>query len=292
MSRPSALEPLSSSGKCLMPVGQAVGQAGLAEPAVAAARAEAHRLRLEDGDAQRRVRVGQGDRRPQPGEAAAHDGDVDVESLAGGQRRVGGVGRPGRGASRCRRPRRRRDAPSGAIVPWRPCHVGCDGCDIAAATPTSPRDSWSATALVDECRVDGGSPACGTMAPTSPSRIAQRLSHGPVRDAPRPAVRERGSVMATEPAASADPQPPPRPPARAVPARARDACPAARTRTSARGASRRSTSIAARAAWSGTSTATSSSTCAWAMARSSSATATSASTTTSTSGCAAASASR
>ena len=78
--------------------------------------------------------------------------------------------------------------------------------------------------------------------------------------------------MATEPAARSTPTPPPRDAGRDVPARAAARCPAAPTRTSAPGATTRSTSIAARAAWSGTSTATSSSTCGWATARSSSAT--------------------
>ena len=72
-----ALEPLQLVGEVPDAVGQAVGQARLAEAAVATARAEGDGLRLEDGDAQRRVRVGQGDRGPQPGEPGADDGDVD-----------------------------------------------------------------------------------------------------------------------------------------------------------------------------------------------------------------------
>ena len=47
------LEPRQLVGEVLDPVGQAVGQARLAEAAVAAAGAERDGLRLEDGDAQR-----------------------------------------------------------------------------------------------------------------------------------------------------------------------------------------------------------------------------------------------
>ena len=70
------LEALELVGEVADPVREAVGQARLAEAAVPAARPERDGLRLEDGDPQRRIRVGQGDRGPQPGEPGADDGDV------------------------------------------------------------------------------------------------------------------------------------------------------------------------------------------------------------------------
>ena len=80
---PSCSRSLELVGEVLDPVGQAMGQAGLAEPAVATARPERDRLRLEDHDRQRRVRVGQGDGRPQPREPGADDGHVGGQALAG-----------------------------------------------------------------------------------------------------------------------------------------------------------------------------------------------------------------
>ena len=70
------LEALQLIGEVADPVGQAVGQRRLAEAAVPAARPVRDGLRLEDDDAQRRVRVGQGDRGPQPGEPATDDDDI------------------------------------------------------------------------------------------------------------------------------------------------------------------------------------------------------------------------
>ena len=57
-------------------VREAVGQAGQAEAAVAAARAVTDRVGLEDRHPQRGVRVGQRDRGPQPGEPATDHDDV------------------------------------------------------------------------------------------------------------------------------------------------------------------------------------------------------------------------
>ena len=63
----------------------------VAEAAVSAARAEAAELGLEDGDAERRVRLAQGERRPEPGEAAAGDRHVRrrgrLRARASGRRR-------------------------------------------------------------------------------------------------------------------------------------------------------------------------------------------------------------
>ena len=87
-------------------VGQAVGQARLAEATVPADRAVADGLRLEDRDPQARVRVGQRERGPQAGEPATDDRDVDVEAAprapgADRPRRPG----PGHAASSCGRGR-------------------------------------------------------------------------------------------------------------------------------------------------------------------------------------------
>ena len=70
------LEALELVGEVEDPVRQAVGQRRLAEPAVAAARPVGDGLGLEDDDPERRVRVGQRDRGPQPGEPATDDDDV------------------------------------------------------------------------------------------------------------------------------------------------------------------------------------------------------------------------
>ena len=72
-----ALEALQLVGEVPDAVGEAVGQARLAEAAVAAGRPERDGLRLQDDDPQRRVRVGQRDRRPEAREPGADDRDVD-----------------------------------------------------------------------------------------------------------------------------------------------------------------------------------------------------------------------
>ena len=87
-----ALEALELVGEVADPVGQAVGQARLAEAAVPAAGAERDGLRLEDHDAQRRVGVGQRDRGPQAGEPGPDDRDVGRRAArpsAGGGSAVG-----------------------------------------------------------------------------------------------------------------------------------------------------------------------------------------------------------
>ncbi len=84
-----ALEALELVGEVADPVREAVGQARLAEAAVPAAGPEGDGLGLEDDDPQRRVRVGQRDRRPEPGEPGADDRDIRDESLAGLERRIG-----------------------------------------------------------------------------------------------------------------------------------------------------------------------------------------------------------
>ena len=68
-------------------VGETVGQARLAEPAVATARAPADALGLEHGNAQPRVRLEQADRRPEPREASAHDGHVHALAAPDGDPR-------------------------------------------------------------------------------------------------------------------------------------------------------------------------------------------------------------
>ena len=84
------LEPVDLLGEVEQPVRQAVGQPRLAEAAVAAARAPADALGLEDDDAEPGVRVEQPDRRPQAGEPAADDGDI----RPGGRPRAGGRAGP------------------------------------------------------------------------------------------------------------------------------------------------------------------------------------------------------
>jgi hypothetical protein len=73
---PLGLEPLELVRKVADPVGQAVGQRRLAEAAVPAGRPERDGLSLEDDHPQARIRVGQGERRPQAGEATPDDEDV------------------------------------------------------------------------------------------------------------------------------------------------------------------------------------------------------------------------
>ena len=82
------LEPLELVGEVEEPVVEAVGERRRAEAAVATAGALRDPIGLEHDDAQRRVRLEQADRRPQPGEPAADDRDID--------RRPTVEGRPGR----------------------------------------------------------------------------------------------------------------------------------------------------------------------------------------------------
>ncbi len=82
------LEDLELIGEVPDPVGQAVRQRRLAEPAVPPAGAERDGLRLEDGHPQAGCRVGQRQRRPQAREPGAdHD---DVGGRVAEQRRIGG----------------------------------------------------------------------------------------------------------------------------------------------------------------------------------------------------------
>jgi hypothetical protein len=75
------------------PVRETVGERRLAEAAIPAARPEPDRLGLEDDDAQPRIRVGQRDRGPEPGEPGPDDRDVGPFARARFQR---GMVRPGR----------------------------------------------------------------------------------------------------------------------------------------------------------------------------------------------------
>ena len=81
-----AVQHLHLVGEAREPVGDPVRQRGDAEAAVAAARAEAGRLRLEQHDLARRVVGLRVQRRPQPGEAAADDAQVRLDG-AGERRR-------------------------------------------------------------------------------------------------------------------------------------------------------------------------------------------------------------
>ena len=91
---PSRLEQRELVGEVADAVGQAVGQAGLAEAAVAAARPEPDGLLLEDDHPQGRVGVGQRDGGPEPGEAGPDDRDVRVEVAPQRRSRRPGRARP------------------------------------------------------------------------------------------------------------------------------------------------------------------------------------------------------
>ena len=90
---PLLLQPRQLVGEVADPVGEAVGEAGLAEAAVATAGPEPNGLRLQHRHPEGRVRVGQGDGRPQAGETRADDRHVDLEALSGVQWRIGGRAR-------------------------------------------------------------------------------------------------------------------------------------------------------------------------------------------------------
>ena len=68
----------SSSGKWRIPLARPWVRLASQKPPLRPLAPKADGLRLEDDDPQRRVGVGQRDRRPQPGEPAADDRDVDV----------------------------------------------------------------------------------------------------------------------------------------------------------------------------------------------------------------------
>ena len=78
-----AFEAFEFVGEVQDPVRQPMRQGRLAESAVPTAGPERDRLRLEDDDPERRVRVRQGDGGPQTGEATADDHDIHVVSPAG-----------------------------------------------------------------------------------------------------------------------------------------------------------------------------------------------------------------
>jgi hypothetical protein len=107
-------ERLELVGEVADAIREPMREAGLAEPAVAPAGTEPDGLHLQDGDPERRVRVGQRDRRPEPGEARADDRDVDVEPLAARERRIRDV--RGRGVTKPVRDR--------VAHPMHPCTLG------------------------------------------------------------------------------------------------------------------------------------------------------------------------
>ena len=80
------LEPLELVGEVEEPVVEPVGERRGAEAAVAAAGALGDPVGLEHDDAQRRVRLEQADRGPQPGEPAADDRDVRRDATLEGRR--------------------------------------------------------------------------------------------------------------------------------------------------------------------------------------------------------------
>jgi hypothetical protein len=71
-----ALENLELVGEVPDPVGETVGERCLAEATVPTRCAKAHRLLLEDGDPDRRIGVGQLDRRPETREPGTDDHHV------------------------------------------------------------------------------------------------------------------------------------------------------------------------------------------------------------------------
>jgi hypothetical protein len=90
-----ALESVELVGEVTDPVRQAVGEARLAEATVAAAGAGSHRSHLEHHDPERRVRVGQRDRRPEAREAGTDDHHVCGELLPVVEGRIGDALRSG-----------------------------------------------------------------------------------------------------------------------------------------------------------------------------------------------------
>ena len=195
------LEPLQLVGEVADAVGQAVGQARLAEAAVATARPERHGLRLEDDDAQGRVRVGQGDRRPQAGEAAADDGDIDVEPLPGVQRRIDHAGRRGLAQPVADGGATGRHRRHEGMVPW---PAGCRA-DRTLRGPVSSNRHAIRRQGDERGSILALTALRRRMARwrRTASRIAQRPSHGPRRDPGQ--TRRTRSSMATEPAARTTP---------------------------------------------------------------------------------------
>ena len=75
--RPSSSRTSISPGKCSRPLPRPCVREAAQNPPLRPLAPGADPVRLEDGDAQRRVGLEQADRRPQPGEAGADDRDVD-----------------------------------------------------------------------------------------------------------------------------------------------------------------------------------------------------------------------
>jgi hypothetical protein len=101
--RAEPLEQRHFVGEPFQAVGQPVGEARRAEAAVAPGRRPAGRARLEQHHVEGRVALPRQQRRPQPGEAAAHDRQVGGDAAGERGQRVGRVRlvepeRPRRGA--------------------------------------------------------------------------------------------------------------------------------------------------------------------------------------------------
>ena len=96
--RPSAAAPASPPASAPCPFAEPVREARRAEAAVAPGRRPAEPRALEQDDATPGVCLGGQQRRPQPGQAAADDGEVDRE--------VAGERRPGLRPVRCVQPER------------------------------------------------------------------------------------------------------------------------------------------------------------------------------------------
>ena len=246
----------SSSGKCRIPLARPWVSDRLAEAAVPAARPEGDRVRLQDDDVERGSVSVRASRGPQPGEPGPDDDDIGRRATRSGpgddagarfaQPVADGFGRMGPV-----RPRSHRSMVTGRACAFPPCPVMSHARDSSCVWSGRATNIALTASQAPMARWPGSRPA-----------HAQRPSRGPGRHIPhaedlhghraRRHARPRASRARHQTRCTRAPCGP---------------CPVARTRTSGRGATTRSTSIGARAAGSGTWTATSSSTCGWATAR-------------------------
>lgn len=156
-------------------VGEPVGQACLAEPAVAPRRTERHGLRLQHDHAQGRVRIGQGDRGPQAREPSPDDDDIRGQPGPGRERRIRGPGRIGLAQPVADRAGRGRGPRVGRAHDDH--RATFDGWPVSdAAWPRFPtrRDGLRAgfarrLTSTDECRIDGPFGAMARWQPTRPA---------------------------------------------------------------------------------------------------------------------------
>ena len=212
LSRPSASSRSSSSGKCLIPLARPWVRLDWQKPPLRPLAPNPTVACSRTATRSAGVRVGQGDRRPQPGEAGPDDGHVDVESVARAERPVrraagAGVAEPVDVVGR--------DGAIVRMVPWP--HR------IVRITPPAARsrlrDSWSGALWWTKVALTRLRPLWHDGVDSRPvSRNARPT--GRAGTSAGPAARGPHDHRARH---QPDPQPPPRPAARAVPARFEDA---------------------------------------------------------------------